>query len=116
MATAVLEEAEQWSGGAGSAIPAMTVAQAVAGPARRWEAATAQQILAVRPALRTLGRGSPRSDRRGRRRPGAGHLQPGFGDPHLAGRRDARAAAGPSRPGIPVVIGRNVSGPVSRTE
>ena len=32
-------------------------------------------------------------------RPGAGDLQPGVEDPHLAGRRDARPAAGAPRPG-----------------
>ncbi len=44
-------------------------------------------------------------DRRGRRRPGAGHLQPGFGDPHLVGAMRELLLAHRD-PGIPVVIGR----------
>ena len=69
-------------------------------PGRRTAGSRLRGDLAVRPA-QAVGRHRRAADRGGQGRPGAGDLQPGVEEPHLAGRRDARPAARAPRPGHP---------------
>ena len=96
MATAVLEEAKQWPGVRIRVIPAMTAAQAVAS---RVGAPLGHDyaVISLSDRLKPWEVIVAAVRRRGRRRLGAGHLQPGLQDPNVAGRRDARPAAGPPR-------------------
>ena len=78
-------------------------------PGRRAVGPRLRGHLAVGPA-QAVGCHRDPSDRRGQRRSGAGHLQPGLQKPHLAGRvRDLLLEH--RDPGTPVVIGRDVLGP-----
>ena len=96
MATAVLEEAKQWPGVHVRVIPAMTAAQAVAS---RVGAPLGHDyaVISLSDRLKPWEVIEAAAHRRGARRPGAGDLQPRVEEPHLAGRRDAGSAAGPSR-------------------
>ena len=96
MATAVLEEAKQWPGVQVRVIPAMTAAQAVAS---RVGAPLGHDyaVISLSDRLKPWECDRRAACRRGRRRSGAGHLQPGVEDADLAGGRHARSAAGSPR-------------------
>ena len=85
MATAVLEEAKQWPGVDVRVIPAMTAAQAVAS---RVGAPLGHDyaVISLSDRLKPWDVIADPAHGRGRRRPGAGDLQPGIEDPHVAGR------------------------------
>ena len=98
MAAAVLEEAKQWPDVPVRVLPGMTAAQAVAS---RVGAPLGHDyaVISLSDRLKPWDVVAERLTAAAQRRPGARDLQPGLEDPHLAGRRDARSAAGAPRPG-----------------
>ncbi len=91
------EEAERLARRAGAGDPGDDAPRrrSPAGSARRWATTTRSSRC---PTGSSRGRSSPSGSARPRRAgPGAGDLQPGVEEPHVAGRRDAGPAAGAPR-------------------
>ena len=110
MATAVLEEARQWPGVQVRVIPAMTAAQAVAS---RVGAPLGHDyaVISLSDRLKPWGVIAERLAAAAAADLVLAIYNPASKTPDLAGGRHAGFAAGSPRPGTPVVIGRDVSGP-----